>query len=166
MIRRGYNTSEDRLPSKAVVKSSLAADQDAKNWEQTQPSRFVVDQEGTKWQVNIVREEDYMNHKPLKPFGIMVNVNLTYFADVPSLVACGIFLEEEDERILGMLGESRVLIELKAFYIEGTEKAAVDREVRARVESLAQEMPTRSLKDLKKKFVADWIHQSRGFSKK
>jgi hypothetical protein len=166
MLRKGYNTSEERPPSKAAVKSYLAADQDAKNWEQTQPRRYAVDKEGTKWQVKMIRDEDYMNHKPLKPFGIMVHVSLTYSADAQSLITNGIFSNDEDERLLGFLGESQVPIELKAFYVEGTEKAAVDREVRARLESLVKEMPNRAMRALKRKFVTDWIHHSRGFSKK
>jgi len=166
MIRKSYNTSDERQPSKAAVKSYFAADQDTKSWESAQLNRKVVDQDGTEWQIKIRREEDYLAHKHLKPFGIMVNISLTYLAQSHSLIQCGIFSELEDERLLGLLGEAIVPIELKAFYLEGTEKSDVDREIRARVEVLAKEMPAKSLRDLKRKFVMEWIHQSRGFSKK
>lgn len=166
MIRKGYNTSEERQPTKALVKSYLAADQDTKIWESTLLNRKVSDQDGTEWQIKIRREEDYLAHKPLKPFGIMVNISLTYQAESQSLIKCGIFSEGEDERLLGLLGENIVPIELKAFYLEGSDKAEVDREIRLRVETLSKEMPLRSLRDLKRKFVIDWIDRSRGFSKK
>ncbi len=166
MIRKGYNTSDERQPTKALVKSYLAADQDTKTWESNQLIRKVSDQEGTEWQIKIRREEDFLTHKSLKPFGIMVHMSLTYQAEAHSLIKCGIFSELEDERLLGLLGETIVPIELKAFYLEGTEKSDVDREIRIRVETLSKEMPLKSLKDLKRKFVIDWIDQSRGFSKK
>ncbi len=166
MIRKGYNTSEDRQPTKALVKSYLAADQDTKSWESTLLNRKVFDLDGTEWQIKIQREEDYLSHKPLKPFGIMVNIGLTYLAESQSLIKCGIFSEGEDERLLGFLGESIVPIELKAFYLEGTEKSDVDREIRARIDTLSKEMPSRSLRDLKRRYVIDWIERNRRFSKK
>ncbi len=166
MIRKGYNTSEDRQPTKALVKSYLAADQDTKSWESTLLNRKVSDLDGTEWQIKIQREEDYLSHKPLKPFGIMVNIGLTYLAESQSLIKCGIFSEGEDERLLGFLGESIVPIELKAFYLEGTEKSDVDREIRARIDTLSKEMPSRSLRDLKRRHVIDWMERNRRFSKK
>lgn len=165
-MKKLYNTSSDLPPTRAVVKSQLAATMEAQAWFDHKLIKEVRDLDGSRWKIKIKREEDYLHGKELKPFGFIVQISLLFLADRASLLESNVLNAAEDFRLIELFGEHSIPIELKAYSLEGTDQRRLEEEVKARVDLLAKEMPQKDLRALKRKFVADWIDQSRQFQYK
>ena len=165
-MKKLYNTSSDLPPTRAVVKSQLAAEREAKTWSDQKLIKEVTDLEGSRWKITIRREEDYLHNRAQKPFGYIANISLLFTANRASLLEHNILNQDEDFRLLELFGDHSLPIELKAYALEGTDQRSLDEEIRARLDSLAKDMPQKDLRALKRKFVADWVDQSRRFQLK
>ena len=113
-----------QMPSKPVITSQLAADAIIEAWNEENAARTLKDHEGMSWDIDVSTEQEIVEAKQGQEIW-QVTLRLTCDASAGDLVSAGVLHEEEDLRVIEILGEAKVPLAQKprVFRVKSLEEA-------------------------------------------
>ena len=150
--------------SKPIIASSVAAENQAKDWTENQSLKQIQDGDGDIWSVDFVITEGFEN--PLtEDYLNTVSIILSNKMSAKDLINSRVLDEVQDYRLIALIGGSTVDLEMNPVEFKDKILNNAMQSARDYLQSLAAELNKRSLVGAKRKLVNNWVDSSGRFGR-
>jgi len=147
------------LPSRPVVTSQLAAEAIVNQWSRENERQKITDGDGLDWRLECEIDQEII--EPLQKKEIWkVSLRLICDASSEDLVKTGALDSEKDERIIDLLGDSRVPLSLKPRVFQAKSIEEAKNLSLETLDRLEKEMAKASLLEAKRRLIFRFVDQS------
>jgi hypothetical protein len=151
--------------SKPVVTSSIAAENEAKQWADQQIIKSITDGDGDVWFVQIKTDEGFespVSEEYLNTVSIVMSKEM----GSKDLIASGVLDEKKDYRMVSLIGGASVYLEMNPVQFKDRVLANAKQAARDYLVTLREKLESQSLIEIKRRLVHSWIDQSGRFGRK
>lgn len=150
---------KDKIPSRPVIPSQVAADQQLQQWLNANTMSYMVDQEGTRWSVTVQQKQ--LPH-PVEPrrclWQVVLQLGTTLSND--ELLKTEVLDVVTDSRMLKLLEEVAIPMVMRPIRIEAPSAEEARNQYIAALERLRIEFPQYSLISIKKSLLARYLEEA------
>lgn len=155
----------DNKTFKPVYTSVLAANEQADKWTAQQNISSISDNDGTKWRVEAIAEEGFeseISENYIYTVSLMMRTTMSS----KELIECGILDAVDDERLVQLIGDHQLDMEMCPIRFKDKVENNAKRAAREYLVTLRDKLAEKSLLDLKRGLVIDWIEKNSLFGAK
>ncbi len=147
---------DDKLPTRPVVTSRLAADAQMQHWLEVNQVKNIEDQDGSTWQlrVDVQQLPDPGDlHRPLWEITLSLSTALT----AADCLATDVLSLDEDSRLVEMLGNAAVPLSMRPIRMSAHDIDEARNGFVAALERLKRDFPATNLREIKRRILSAWI---------
>ena len=157
-----YNMDPDKLPSRPVITSQSAAEQQLNEWMSHNSWRTITDCDGSVWSSGI-EVIPLPGASGAQSIIWRVTIKLQLSTDCSELTRTGVLDVAEDERLIGILGGDLVAIKIKPIQWHESSIDGVKKTLQEEILKLQNKMQNSNLSGIKRGLVERFIEESRQF---
>lgn len=151
----------DKLPKKPAITSRAAADAEFDRWLRENSFDRLKDGDGQVWKLDLLVTR--LPEPAAKEAAWVMTLQMSAAVTAASLVATKVLDPQTDERLIGMLGDHEIEIDLKPVQHKAVTREDARRLLATVLPETRKKMEASSFKDIKRGLIGRWIDQSRRF---
>lgn len=160
-----YNMDPDQLPKRPLVTSLAAANREFDAWLHENRLDAILDGDGLPWRLEVAVTQD---DDPSDPYELRWTVRLTFKteADAPTFVQTGTLDPGKDGRLLGLLGDAKVPMQMKPTVLKASGEEDARRQFLDTVPRLKEKLAQGSLTTVKRQLIGRWVDEHSRFDRR
>jgi hypothetical protein len=153
-----YNTDNDKIPRQHLAASSRSAREQFQNWLTENDLQQIHDADGTPWKLTVkVLEKPSADDLHQAVFDAQLYMKADASAD--EFVKTGILNPESDERLIAMIGDARIPLQMKPVEFSAPNAEQLRLEFADRVGEVKKKLQSSSLATIKRQLIGRWIDE-------
>jgi hypothetical protein len=148
----------DKLPKKPAVPSQAAADAEFDRWLRENSFDRLTDGDGQVWRLTLLVSR--LPEPAAREAAWIMTIHLTTAVTAELLVATKVFDPQADERLIAMLGDREIDVELKPVQHKAVTREDARRLLTTVLPETRSRMESSSFREIKRSLVGRWVDRS------
>jgi hypothetical protein len=146
----------NRTTRRPVIASLASADAEFNRWVASQGYQELIDADGGTWQLKM-KLEQLPHPQEIQGALFRLHIGLESTLDVRQLVEVGAFDREDDQRLLHMLGNDKVPMEMRNRMLEHSSVETLRGMLADEMVNIRKSLSKVELNEVRKRLIGQWI---------